>query len=232
MNYQDRGGNGLPANIPTGDGWDDAADDASNRPFPGWLTKYTDGHYYYGSDKNELPLGTKLRARACAHYWECWPPGDGKPDRAKRVMRQPGRKLPERSELEPAYDDQSEWDVAFGKPQDPWQATRAVLFEDPETGEQFSFLTISGGGHGAVVDLGNAISRHRQVYRDADPIVELGSGTFPSKDYGKVSKPVFKIVGWITGDGRPLAERTLTPQETKEAKKIVDQREMDDDLPF
>jgi hypothetical protein len=232
MSTYERGDNSQLPLIPGSDGWGDAADDASNRPFPGLLTKYTDGHYYAGADKIEVPLGMKLRACACAHYWELWPPGEGKPDRSKRVMRQPGRRLPERSELEPAYDNESEWDVAFGQSQDPWQNTRAVLFEDMETGQQYSFVTTSAGGHSAVIDLGDAIGRMRRVHHDADPIIELRSGIMPTKEFGKVAKPVFKVDTWQTSSGKPIVERKLAPQEVKEAKKIVDQREMDDDIPF
>jgi len=229
--YENDGGNGhLPA-VPGNDGWSDAADDASSRPFPGLLMKYADGHYTAGADKVEIPLGTKLRTCACAQYWELWPPGEGRPDRSKRVMRQPGCKLLERSQLNPAYDDQDEWDVTFGQPKDPWQNTRAVLFEDMETGQLYSFVTATAGGHGAVVDLGDAISRMRRVHPGADPIVELRSGVMPTKDYGKVSKPVFKIDTWQTSSGGPLTERKLAPQEVKEAKKIIDDREMDDDIP-
>jgi len=40
---------------------------------------------------------------------------------------------------------------------------------------------------------------------------------------------LFKIVGWLTADNTPIVQRTISAQE---AKKIVDQREMDDGIPF
>jgi hypothetical protein len=70
----------------------------------------------------------------------------------------------------------------------------------------------------------------RTVHPDAVPIVELRAAEMPTK-FGRKSKPVFKVVGWKSASGEAPApvERQITAQQ---AKKEVDQQEMDDSIPF
>ena len=147
-------------------------------------------------------------------------------DGRKGGNRGAGR-LPERDEL--GYDDQSEWEIGpGGEAQDPWRNTRLVYLVHPRTAEAFTFSTSSWGGRGAVAGLGDQIARMRNVHPDAVPIVELRAAEMPTK-YGRKSKPVFKIVGWKPADGARVAEREISP---REAKRLVDESEMNDDIPY
>jgi hypothetical protein len=229
---EDYGGSGQLPLVPGDDGVADAANDGADRIFGGRpILRYADRQYTLGKDRDEVPLGTKKIFRSTVHYWQLWlPDEDGKMKPGKVVRQQPGRRFLERKELEPAHDDESQWRLLNGDPQDPWQNTRAILFEDPDTGEQCVFVTSSGGGRSAVMDLCGEIQRMREVHPGAQPIIELRWANMPT-DYGMKTKPFFKIVQWLVGD-KPITERTIS---AKEAKRLVSQHErdaMDDGIPF
>jgi hypothetical protein len=210
---------------PANDGWNDAANEAAERTIRGTLLKFADWRWTSGKEATPVEDGTKLVALATAAMWVRWE--NGKP--VEYRMREPGRRLPDREEL--GYDDQSEWEAGpSGEPQDPWRNTRLVYLVDPKTAEAYTFSTSSWGGRGAVTDLGDQITRMRTVHADAVPIVELRAAEMPTK-YGRKSKPVFKIVAWRTADtGATVpAERQITAQK---AKQEVDDREIDDEIPF
>jgi len=214
----------LAKQLPANDGWDDAAAEAGERPIQGKLLKFADWNWTAGKEAEPIAIGTRLVAMATKAMWVRWE--DGKP--AEYRMREPGRRLPDRDEL--GYDNKDEWEEGpDGEPQDPWRNTRLVFLVDPETAESFTFSTSSWGGIGAVATLGDQITRMRSVHPDAVPIVELRAAEMPTK-YGRKSKPVFKVVGWKTGDNEtPVVEREIS---ARQAKKIVDQREMDDEIPI
>jgi hypothetical protein len=210
---------------PANDGWNDAANEAAERTIRGTLLEFADWRWTSGKEATPVEDGTKLVALATAAMWVRWE--NGKP--VEYRMREPGRRLPDREEL--GYDDQSEWEAGpSGEPQDPWRNTRLVYLVDPKTAEAYTFSTSSWGGRGAVTDLGDQITRMRTVHADAVPIVELRAAEMPTK-YGRKSKPVFKIVAWRTADtGATVpAERQITAQK---AKQEVDDREIDDEIPF
>jgi hypothetical protein len=211
--------------VPSNDGWSDAAAEAGERQIRGRLLKFADWTWTAGKENEEIEDGTRLVAMATAAMWQRWE--DSKPVETR--IREPGRRLPERDEL--GYLDENKWEPGpSGDPQDPWRNTRLVYLIDPQTAEAFTFSTSSWGGRGAVNDLGDTIQRMRTVHADAVPIVELRSAEMPTR-YGRKSKPVFKIVGWksASGEGPAPVERQITAQE---AKREVDRREMDDEIPF
>jgi hypothetical protein len=229
--YDEDYGNHRSVVVPGTDGWADAAQDAAGRLIQGRMLLYADWRYTAGKEREEIPLGTRLVALSTLHYWRRWEGGD----LVEYIMRQPGKKLPERDTL--GYDDANEWEPGPDgmTPQDPWQETRSILLEHPKTAELFTFVTVSGGGKSAVIALGDQIARVRAVYPDAVPLIELQAAEMPTK-YGPKSKPVFRVVQWRATDGLPIAERTVSP---REAKKVADQREreeidaqINDGIPF
>jgi hypothetical protein len=237
-------GNGhLPA-VPGDDGVADAASDAADRVFGGRpILRYADRQYTQGKDRDEVELGTRKIFKAAQHYWQPWllDEATGKQKPGKPLLRKPGHRLPDRDELaqlrlELAHlDDQANWPVnKKGEPMDPWQETRAMLLEDPDTGEQCVFTTSSGGGRSAVMDLARDIQDKRAALPGAAPIIELRWANMDTK-HGMKSKPFFKVVKWLVperdggGSGKEIAERAVS---TREAKQIVDQKQMDDEIPF
>jgi hypothetical protein len=223
--------------LPTNDGWDDAAREAGERQIQGTLLKFADWRWTAGREARVLEHGTRLVALATAAGWVRWE--NGKP--AEYRMREKGRRLPEREEL--GHTDQSEWEQNFrGEATDPWQSTRFVQLIDPATAEAYTFSTSSWGGRSAVADLGDQIMRMRTAHPGAVPIVELQAAEMATK-FGRKSKPVFKVVGWKRGGDDDGALPTEGPQPTqaKRAQALLDsddleppsrQREMDDSIPF
>jgi hypothetical protein len=210
---------------PAADGWDDAAAEAAERTIRGQLLKFADWRWTAGKESAPVEDGTKLVALATAALWQRWE--DGKP--VENRMREPGRRLPDRDELN--HLDKSLWEEGpDGEPQDPWQNTRLVYLVDPRTAEAFTFSTSSWGGRDAVTDLGDQITRMRSVHPAAVPIVELRSAEKKTK-YGRKSRPVFKVVEWKMADAAAAApaERQITAQQ---AEQGVGCAVIDDEIPF
>jgi hypothetical protein len=175
------------------DGWDDAADEISERIIRGSLLKFADWRWTYGQEGTPLKEGTRLVALGTAAAWVRWV--DGKP--AEYQVRRPGESLPDRGDL--GDTDESKWEGGPDcKPRDPWQNSRFVYLVDPATAEAFTFSTSSWGGRGAVIDLGDQIKRMRFARQGALPVVELHAAPMQTK-FGKKSKPWFKVVDWVGG---------------------------------
>ena len=201
---------------PTDDGWNDAAQEASERTIRGTLLKFADWRWTAGKEATPVEDGTKLVALATTAMWVRW--DGGKP--VEYRVREPGRRMPERDEL--GHDDESLWELSpSGEPKDPWQNTRFVYLVDPHTAEAFTFSTATYGGREAVSDLGDKIARMRTVHPDAVPVVELRAVENPTK-YGRKSKPVFKVVAWKTADATAPApaEKQITAQAAE--RKMID----------
>ena len=119
---------------PTTDGWHDAAAEAGERQIRGILLKFTDRRWTAGKEAAPVEDGTRLVALATSAMWVRWE--DGKP--AEYRMREPGRRLPNRDELD--HLDESLWEEGpGGEPQDPWRNTRLVYLVDPRTAEAYTF---------------------------------------------------------------------------------------------
>jgi hypothetical protein len=210
--------------VPTNDGWNDAAAEAAERTIRGTLLKFSDWKWYAGKEATPVPDGTRLVALATAAGWVRWE--NQKP--VEYRMREPGRRLPDREEL--GHSDQDEWELdPRGEAKDPWQNTRWVYLVDGQSAQAFTFTTSSWGGRGAVSDLGDQISRMRNVHADAVPVVELHAAPMPTK-HGPKSKPLFRIVGWKSANGgeQPVERRISARQANDESYR----HEMDDEIPF
>jgi hypothetical protein len=181
------------------DGWGDAAAESAERVIKGTLLKFADWNWSKGKEGLEVEEGTALVALGTAAAWVKWQ--EGKPVEYK--MREPGRRLPDRDELD-CPEEEGNWPIGTdGNPKDPWQSTRFVYLVDPETAEAFTFSTSSWGGRGAVNDLAEQIQRMRYARPGAVPVVELRAAPMLTK-HGKKSKPWFKVVDW-RGGGMPDA---------------------------
>ena len=222
---QERTSNAALTTVGGGDGWGDAAAEASERQIRGTLLKFADWRWTAGKEATPIENGTRMIALATAAMWQRWE--NGRP--VENRVREPGRRLPDRDEL--GFTDENEWEAGpSGEVQDPWRNTRLVYLVDPKTAEAFTFSTSSWGGRGAVNDLGDQIVRMRSVRADAVPIVELQAAEMPTK-YGRKSKPVFKVIGWKSADGdKPAPIERQIP--ARQAEQEVHRSEMDDEIPF
>jgi hypothetical protein len=108
-----------------------------------------------------------------------------------------------RADLDDA--DEADWPLGIdGKPADPWLNQRYLYLLDPRTGAEYTFVTSSGYGRGAVQNLARAISMKRATVPGAIAVVRLDIDYKKHLKYGNVLAPKFPIVGYA-GDGVPPA---------------------------
>jgi hypothetical protein len=224
----------LTPAVSTDDGWGDAAADGAERIMRGTFLKFADWNWTTGKEGTKVKENTQLVAVGTAVGWVKWQ--GGKPVEYK--MREPGRRLPDREELDAL--DESEWENGpDGKPKDPWQFTRFVYLVDPFTAEAFTFSTSSWGGRGAVMDLADQIQRMRYARPGAVPVVELRHAPMMTK-FGKKSKPLFKVVDWRMSGGFESTSKAAAPAPQIdvnkpaqiEARPAQSARDLDDEIPF
>jgi hypothetical protein len=186
--------------VQSDDGWADAAAENAERVIKGTLLKYSDWKWTKGKESIEVEKGITLVALGTTAAWVKW--SGGKP--VEYIMRQPGKKLPERDELGDL--DKTKWELGpDGQPKDPWQNTRFVYFVDPVSAEAYTFVTASWGGRQAVNDLADQIQRVRYGNPGGSPLVELHAEPWGTK-YGRKSKPFFKVIDWL-GGGQQAIDR-------------------------
>jgi len=194
-----------------------AAASAGGTPF----LKFVKGHFLYGVDEEELPLGTRLvphmsELRAGFVKWQA-----KEPVAEEMVLVADGVPAPARESL--GDTDESLWETdAIGTPNDPWQITNHLPLKNPATGDEYIFVTGSKGGIGAIgrlcTNYGRAVD-HRNAGRL--PIIELGDKTYKHPNYGTVHTPIFPVVAWQD------EARLVASEEPKPADP-----ELDDEIPF
>ena len=183
--------------------------------------KFVKGQFQYGVDDEVLPLGTRLvphmsELKAGYIKWR-----DGAPETEAMVRIAEGKPIPQREDL--GDDDRNAWETdPNGTPQDPWQVVNTLPMKNPETGQEFIFTTGSRGGIGAIGKLSTKYAWQRHKQNDKLPIIEIGSDSYRHKQYGDVSYPTFKIVGWES-------ENALIAGETNGVNLDT---ELDDVVPF
>jgi len=198
----------MNSELTTSDGFA-VAEPASGNPIHGKMLKFVNGAYV--ADKTEhVPINTRLVALDVTTAWVKWK--GSKPVEHRITL--PGRIHPERNELPDL--DQSTWEEGLnGEPSDCWRNTRYLRLIDPNTGEEYTFITDSFGGRKAVDDLKDAVRNVRYAHPAAVPVVQLGT-TMMKTNFGPKPRPQFKIIGWKNKATAPaLAE-------------IADQREQQD----
>ena len=213
------------------DGWDDAAAENAERVIKGTRLKYSDWKWTKGKEGIEVEKSISLVALATAAGWVKW--YGGKP--VEYLMREPGKRLPERDELGDL--DKTKWELGpDGQPKDPWQNTRFVYLVDPTSAEAYTFVTASWGGRQAVNDLAEQIQRVRYRNPGASPLVELHAEPWMTK-FGRKSKPFFKVVGWRGGEQQAIDRHDGGPRNGGPPPALVEassipSRSIDDEIPF
>lgn len=175
--------------------------------------RFSKGLYLLGrGDGERLPVGRTLQAIDVVAAWTKFVDG-------RIVDQRAGFPLCSREDLGDL--DEDLWPRGIdGKPDDPWVNQRYLYLLDPDAGEDFTFVTSSWGGRGAVEALVRSVSIKRTSVPGAIPVVRLDVGYRRSAKFGNVPAPKFCIVGWVGGEVAP----TLAPAPLSAA--------IDDDIPF
>jgi hypothetical protein len=203
------------------------------------ILKFRKGNYQIGDDP--VPLGTEYLAHAAAWTkgWIKFVEGKSADRKLYRVAR--GERPPQREELDER--DENTWPTGpDGRPSDPWVYQYLLPLENLTTGEVVVFATPSIGGRQAVSNLCKEYAKRKLKGQTGQPIVALAAAEMPTKNFGKVPRPAFEIVGWddtntdadssvIVADASVAAAIPVQP--TMRAEKATAKRDdMDDEIPF
>ena len=141
--------------------------------------------------RKELATGTSLAALSVKAVWKRW-----QDKRVVELITEVGGRYPRREEL--GYRDESKWERGLdGRPADPLQDSREILFANPTTFEAYTFCTSSLGGRRSVDELDSAMRNARRIRPDAVPLVSLESQPMPTR-FGVKCRPYFRILNWST----------------------------------
>jgi hypothetical protein len=203
--------------------WREAANDEIGANFGSFL-KFAKGDWTLGEDEKEVPAGIRFVANLEEYHrgWVRW--WDGKPTehRIGRVVDR--HRVPPREELGEL--DESKWETEpNGLRRDPWTRTVYLALRDISNDEVICFTSSSDGGRKAVAKLADRYDRFRHRFKAKMPVVCLGSGSYQHSTYGKILKPVFRIVGWAYWDDETAAD----PDGALQAQNAA---EMNDEIPF
>jgi hypothetical protein len=163
----------------------------SASPIIGKMVKFNDGRFIVDKT-SELASDATLVVVGIWTGWVHWMDGEV----AEHRKTQEGQVHPEREDL--PDQDESLWPPSrfTDGGEDPWKDTRYVRLIDPATGMDYTVVGDTFGMRKGVGELKSQIRNVRTAHPTAFPIVQLRSGTMPSKKYGPKKYPTFLIVGW------------------------------------
>lgn len=179
--------------------WERYADDVQGNRIIGEMLKFSKGEWNVGRDMVEVKTGTRFIAGIDSMQigWMKWE--DGKPTDVRMGYLRDDFKVPRRAELPDS--DREEWplDDRNGAPRDPWQFSNRFILLDPKAKQLFTFPTQSAGGVDACGNLAALYGKHVRAKPRELPVVALERTSYmhPNREYGKIYKPLFKLVGWV-----------------------------------
>jgi hypothetical protein len=189
----------------------------------GTFLKFAKGEWLLGEEGKEVPAEARFVANLEEYYrgWVRW--WDGKPTDhlIGRVIDR--HRVPAREEL--GDQDKSRWEVANGVQRDPWAKTVYIAMRDLSTDEIVCFTSSSDGGRKAVAKLADRYDRLRHRHKAKMPVVTPESEGYQHDVYGKIWKPVFRIVDWAYWDDETAADPDGALQAQRDA-------EMSDQIPY
>jgi hypothetical protein len=172
---------------------------------------------------NVVPLGTKYYAHVLGwmKFWLKFVDKDLVDRKAYCVAR--GEVPPPREELDEEH--------LMGTKDDPWCRQYTLPLENIDTGELIIFQTSTVYGREAVRGLVDEYIKRGKTQGEHQPIIELAMAEKKAKknDSGKVSAPIFKIVGWDDGN---LAAVPAEDAAAVLPPVVVKRSDMDDEIPF
>lgn len=79
---------------------------------------------------------------------------------------------------------------------DGWKACTSIQLRSLTSGDEFLFCPVSNGGLAAIGPILKMYKCRLQANKGGIPIIDLDVADYKHKSYGKVLKPVLKIVEW------------------------------------
>jgi hypothetical protein len=179
----------------------------------------------YICDDKQLAIGTQMIAH-CIGWTKTWVNFEDKQVKERHVYRVSHReRAPDRETW--GNGNPANWPIGIdGKPADPWVLQYLLPMEamGDDSGELRIFVASSFGGKRAVADLCSSYARRAQRNPGTgQPIISLDKMLMPTKNFGDVPRPYFKIIGW--DDGHREAVREVSTEKLR-------QGDFDDEIPF
>jgi hypothetical protein len=193
------------------------------------ILKFRKGGYFIGEES--VALGTEYLAHAAA-WTKTWIKfADGKVADRKLYRVALGERPPQREDLDSL--DENNWPLGRdGRRSDPWVLQYLLPLENMTNGEVVVFVTASIGGRQAVGDLCKSYAKRKIKGQDGQPIIQLATGEMPTKNFGKVPRPLLEVVGWDDTDVA-IPEAALAAAIPVKVKKAATKNDdMDDEIPF
>jgi hypothetical protein len=203
--------------------WREAVNDEIGADFGSFL-KFAKGDWLLGEEGKKVPKEARFVANLHEYYrgWVRW--WDGKPtehligrvvDRFRVVPRE------ELGDL-----DENTWETETnGARRDPWARTCYLAMRDLSNDEIVCFTSSSDGGRKAVARLAERYDRLRRRHKAKFPAVYLDSESYQHSMYGKILKPVFRIVDWTYWDDEAASD-------PDGALQLQHAAEMSDEVPY
>jgi hypothetical protein len=203
--------------------WREAVNDEIGANF-GTFLKFAKGDWLLGEEGKKVPADARFIANLHEYYrgWVRW--WEGKPTE-HLIGRVVDRfRVPPREELGDL--DESKWETEpNGARRDPYARTCYLAMRDLSNEEIVCFTSSSDGGRRAVARLAERYDRLRHRHKAKFPVVRLDSEAYQHRTYGKILKPVLRIVDWTYWDDETAAD-------PDGALQLQHAAEMDDSIPF
>jgi hypothetical protein len=171
--------------------------EAANEEMGGFgpFLKFIKNEWLIGEEQTQV-APTAMFIANMLEYWRGWTKWQDNRPVAHVIGRVVDRfRVPARDELGDLDEALREND-ASGNKRDPWQPTRYLVMRNAENDEIVTFTTGSDGGIKATGKLCDRYDWLRHKHPAKMPVVTLSSESYVHRDFGKVWKPKFVIVGW------------------------------------
>jgi hypothetical protein len=203
--------------------WREAANEEAGASF-GTLLKFVKGDWLVGEEQTKV-APTATFVVNMQEYWRGWVKWIDKQPPEHMIGRVVDRhRVHLREELGDL--DQSRWESdSNGVKRDPWQRVVYLIMRGTDSDDFITFTSTSDGGRKAVGKLCDRFDRLRHSHPAQMPVVSLTSESYQHKEYGKVLKPKFNVVGWDYWDDAAKEDPKGTLQQQRD-------EEMNDDVPF
>ena len=143
------------------------------------------------------------------------------------------RTPPAREEL--GDNDPEAWPVGLsGQREDPWKPQWFLPLQSCDAGqEMLIFVARNATGINAVKRLLDRVGKHPLARRGYLPKVRLEVGSYFNKTFKRDQPvPVFKVVGWVDGDGVPYDPATAPKSPPVPPLSAAQKAELNDEVPF
>ena len=127
------------------------------------------------------------------------------------------------------------WPVGLsGQREDPWKPQWFLPLQSCDASQELLiFVARNATGINAVMRLLDRVGKHPLARRGYLPKVRLEVGSYFNKTFKRDQPvPVFKVVGWVDGDGVPYDPATAPKSSPVPSLSAAQKAELNDEVPF